>query len=164
RGPVGHLPLGGGVFRGPARAAVGGAPGLGIQVALGAGGAPANMGFEILVPYTLIGTGVGDCNEIKLFATTVKGSGTVTNQSLPPVGPVWAGDDPDYNAIDGRQYASVFRALNADVNADGSVDVEDLYALNTAPTDINDDGTPDVGDLRTLTKRVRTGEVFDAVR
>ncbi|GAB4515609.1 MAG: hypothetical protein Tsb0013_20190 [Phycisphaerales bacterium] len=151
-------------FVGSDQSTLTGGAGLGIEVALGAGGAPANMGFEILIPYALIGTGNGDCNEIRLFATTVKGDGNLTNQALPSAGTTWPGFDPNYSVIPGRQYASVYRALNADVDSDGDVDHEDLYALAQTPTDVNDDGTLDDEDLATLTKRVRTGEIFDVAR
>lgn len=46
-----------------------------------------------------------------------------------------------------------------DVNADGSFDIEDLYAIHTTPSDTNLDGIADDADVRLLETTLRCGEL-----
>ena len=48
-----------------------------------------------------------------------------------------------------------------DVNNDGVVDVEDLYAFTQNPSDINGDGNTNADDTRCLTNAIREGELQD---
>ena len=133
----------------------------GLEVSLGSAGPEAGSGFEVLIPWSAIGGGTGPCNEIRVFAKTVKPWGQVTNQAVPAVGEFWASFSPDFRTFAGRQFATLVRAVNPDRDGSGVVDVEDLYAHFAAPTDINDDAVVDGFDAATLKKRIRAGELVD---
>jgi hypothetical protein len=49
-------------------------------------------------------------------------------------------------------------ACAVDVNADGRVDVLDLFLVRQSPIDINDDGTADFRDAACLERHVRRHE------
>ena len=49
----------------------------------------------------------------------------------------------------------------ADINGDGVLDIEDLYAMHATPTDINFDGNADASDITALRDILRCGEAID---
>ncbi len=49
----------------------------------------------------------------------------------------------------------------ADVNADGVLDIDDLYAINQNPVDINFDGVADAADITALRDILRSNEIAD---
>ena len=113
-------------FIGSGGAGLSGGTDLGIEVALGSAGHAARSGFEIFVPYSVLGTGVGDLGQIKLFASIVKTSGEITNQSLPQSTNSWPGFAPDFQQRSGQQYASVL--ASPDLSGDGVLDFLDVLA------------------------------------
>ncbi len=50
-----------------------------------------------------------------------------------------------------------------DLDADGDIDADDLYAYELAPADVNCDGSINDDDRRALQEAVRTGEIDDVV-
>ena len=48
-----------------------------------------------------------------------------------------------------------------DLTADGSLDIDDLYAIHQAPADVNFDGVADASDIRWLESLIRCGELRD---
>lgn len=59
--------------------------------------------------------------------------------------------------------AATALAYRLDVNADGAVTVDDLYAWNLAPVDVNKDGQTSTGDQWALRYTLRTDELADMV-
>lgn len=96
---------------------------LGIEVALGSAGHAARSGFEIFIPDSQLGAGTGPLGQVKVFAAIVKGSGQITNQTLPEGTNVWPGNAPNFGTIAGQQFASVL--LDPDLTGDGAVDFRD---------------------------------------
>ncbi len=111
-------------FIGSGGSALSGGNNLGIEVALGSAGHAARSGFEIFIPASEIGSGNGALGQVKIFAAIVKGSGQITNQTLPEGTNVWPGNAPNFGSIIGQQYASVL--LDPDLTGDGEVDFRDV--------------------------------------
>ena len=136
-----------------------------IRVALGAAGHRTGSGFEIEIPWSALpDDGLGDTNEIKLFATVVKPWGAITNQSLPDTTNSWPNVTPDFTQVSGTQVATIVRATNIDANGDGVASPEDLYAQKASPADVNGDGSTSSADARTLRKRLRAAEIADVLQ
>lgn len=96
----------------------------GIEVALGSAGHAAGSGFEIFIPYSALpDDGVGPLGVVRVYAATVKGSGQITNQSLPSVGNDWPGFSPDFRNISGDQFANILTSSDLDQN--GAIDIFD---------------------------------------
>ncbi len=129
----------------------------GIQIALGSAGHAAGSGFEIFIPYSAIGDGVGPLNEIKLFAAIVKGSGDITSQTLPQSSD-WPGFAPNFSSIPGTQFVSLL--ANPDLNGDGVFTIEDLYHLYEFPTDVNNDSLINDADIRFVKDYLRRNEIL----
>ncbi|MEM1423465.1 MAG: hypothetical protein AAGH64_05615, partial [Planctomycetota bacterium] len=64
---------------------------------------------------------------------------------------------------EGGMSAVILVDCPADVNTDGSIDLEDLYAVNLAPEDLNGDGFASQLDSSCLLNALRDAELVDAM-
>lgn len=129
-----------------------------------AGGDPlsANTGVEIFIPDAALGPGASPCRPVQIMAALVGPDGTFRSQVLPPApGSGSLGMTPDFGLIPGAQVALGYATLvSADVNLDGSVNVEDLYAWEQGQgvRDIDRSGVVDANDREWLMSVIRCRE------
>ncbi len=132
----------------------------GIEIALGSAGPHAGSGFEIFVPYSACGNGVGTSGTVKLMAAVVKPWGAVTNQTLPAPENTWPDVSPNFRQIPGAQVATLL--VNPDLDASGSFDIDDLHFIAQNPADVNADGVADDQDALFIESLLRRLEINEA--
>jgi glycosidase len=129
-----------------------------------ANAAGATKGLEMLVPFADLGLAASaaarEGRTVRIAVGMVRSTGVFTNQWLPGVafGTADLGTDPSLNNYAGQQFVSVTLPPAADVNADGVVTIEDLYAWYASGVDIDASGTIDEGDAMIVINALRAGE------
>lgn len=98
-----------------------------------AGAAAAVNGFDLFIPYADIGVTYSPSTTIGLVAFVVRSNGQVSNQWLPGLGGGYPnlGTAPNMTSIPGRQYALVPFHVQADLDMDGDVDLDDFGRFRT---------------------------------
>ncbi|MBL0927647.1 MAG: alpha-glucosidase C-terminal domain-containing protein [Phycisphaerales bacterium] len=136
----------------------------GVTATSAAGAATAARGLEMLIPYADVGLPTEAASRagrmVRVAAAIVRPTGQFTNQWLPglPAGTPDIGLQPSLNNYAGAQFAAVVLPPVGDVNGDGVLNAEDLYAWYAAPIDVNGDGTADAADALAVEAAIRAGE------
>ncbi len=134
----------------------------GIDVAAGSNPLTATTGIEIFIPDAALGAGGSPCRPVQIMAALIAPDGTFRSQTLPSApGNGSLGMAPNFSTIPGTQVVLGYATLvSADVNLDGVVDVEDLYAWEQGQgnRDIDRNGVIDGNDRDWLISVIRCRE------
>ena len=134
----------------------------GIGAGPGGNALTATTGIEIFIPDAALGAGAPPCRPIQIMAALVGPDGAFRSQVLPPApGTGSLGAAPNFAVMPGTQVALGYSSLvAADVNLDGMVDVEDLYAWEQGRgvRDIDRNGAADGHDRDWLVGIIRCRE------